>query len=424
MRLKAFLALIGAACVVGAIASGASGAIGRSQCQTGSGPGGPGGVVIKLQGSSKFCSAAVIQAAEDVTSPTPYTVCGPLGKACHTVTVNAGISIKRLLHIAGIPRVQLAEVIPPRGSPSILQSGGFEGGFVVLDPPLGYVGPAGTSGNLEAINSPGSGPIDIYAYTRRLDVTVASTGGSGTYRPGTRVQFSASPASGPGVHYIWSSPAGKMITSTDSITLTVNGQGAGGNFDVYVTVVGPDGAGVSPTPAQITVHGIPSPGSVNPPGSGNGKKSNPSTGNQPSSGGSGLTGGSGNTSTPPTTTYPTYANPTYANPPTTNNSGQPGHTTTRHRRTAVFPGTGQKVVQGRLISTLTPVTPSALASGNGGAVITTSQQRDALSPPLVERALPPAAGLAAAGAILLLLGSGAGRELRSVRRSIASSRLA
>jgi hypothetical protein len=419
MRIKAFLALIGAASAVAAIASGASGATGPS-CQTGSGPGAPGGVVIQLQGSSKYCSAAVIQSAEDLTSPTQYTVCGPLGKACHTVTVNAGISIKRLLHIAGVPDVQQAEVIPSRGSPSILQSGGFGGGFVALDPPLGYVGPAGTSSNLELINAPGAAPIKIHAYTRVLNVTVASTGASSTYRPGTRVQFSASPAPGSGVSYIWSSPAGKTVTHTNSITLTVNDQGANGNFDVYVTVVGPNGAGVSPTPAQITVHGIPPKNAVNPPGLNNGKKKS-------GSGGTGLTG---NTSTTPTTTYPTttypsYTSPNYTSPGTTNSSGQQAHKAKSHSPPITTVGPGQKIVEGRLISNVTPVAPSALASGSGsgGTGITTSQ-RPTQSTPLVTRALPPAAGFAVAGGILLLLVSGAGRELRSVRRSIASARLA
>jgi hypothetical protein len=420
MRIKAFLALIGAACVVAAIAGGASGATGPS-CQTGSGQAGPGGVVIQLQDSSKFCSAAVIQSAEDLTSPTQYTVCGPLGKACHTVTVNAGISIKRLLHIAGVPGVQLAEAIPARGSPSILlQSGGFAGGFVALDPPLGYVGPTGTSSNLELINAPGAAPIKIHAYTRVLNVTVASTGASSTYRPGTRVQFSASPAPGSGVSYIWSSPAGKTVTHTNSITLTVNDQGANGNFDVYVTVVGPNGAGVSPTPAQITVHGTPPKNAVNPPGLNNGKKKS-------GSGGTGLTG---NTSTTPTTTYPTttypsYTSPNYTSPGTTNNSGQQAHKAKSHSPPITTVGPGQKIVEGRLISNVTPVAPSALASGSGsgGTGITTSQ-RPTQSTPLVTRALPPAAGFAVAGGILLLLVSGAGRELRSVRRSIASARLA
>ena len=422
MRIKAFLALIGVACVVAAIASGASGASGPS-CQTGSGPPGLGGVVIQLQGSSKFCSAAVIQSAEDISGTTPR-VCGPLGKDCHTVTVNAGISIKRLLHLAGVPGVQLAEVIPSRGSPSILQSGGLAGGFVVLVPPLGYVGPAGTSSNLELINAPGAAPIEIHAYKGVLNVTVANASGSSTYRPGTRVQFSASasPGPGPGAKYIWSSPAGKTVTHTNSITLTVNDQGANANFDVYVTVVGPNGAGVSPTPAQITVHGIPSQNAVNPPGLNNGKKKS-GTG----SGGAGVTG---NTSTTPTTTYPTttypsYTSPNYTSPGTTNNSGQQAHKAKSHLPPPTTLGPGQKIVEGRLISNVTPVAPSALASGSGsgGTGITTSQ-RPTQSTPLVTRALPPAAGFAVAGGILLLLVSGAGRELRSVRRSIASARLA
>ncbi len=420
MRLKAVLALIGAACCVAAVSGGASGAVAPSQC---SGPAGGDGVAIHVHGSpSVFCSAGVIRANEDVHGSFQYTVCGPLGKGCHPTTVTAAISIKHLLHVAHITGVQLAEVVPSSGSPSILVASALDsppgnGGIVEFDPHATYLGPAGSGTSIEEIGAPDGGVIDLHAYTGRLlSVSVVVESAGTTVAVGKRVQFSATPYPS-GFTYHWSFPDGTETTPGNTVTHSF---GSRGTFSVYVTVVGPDGAaGASLTPAQINVQPIPSKRSLNPPGRG-GKKNNSSTGG---SGGASVNGSTGTTTTPTTTTPTNPITPTYTPPPASSGTGRLGHPGSSRPPTAASPGHGQKVVEGRLISSVTPVSAADLASGNGVAVTTTSQAR-VRSTSLVTGPLTPVAGLAAAGVIILLLGSGAGRELRSLRRSIASARLA
>ncbi|MGI8571881.1 MAG: PKD domain-containing protein [Solirubrobacteraceae bacterium] len=409
MRLKAVLALIGAACIVAAITSGASGAVSPPPCQPGPGPVGGGGVEIQVPATHKlvWCSPTGIGQNLDIKNQVSYTICGRFGLSCSTRDLGPAISIRHLFEIAHVRGVQLTDVIHAT-SPSILDKGVGSsntqgvGPIVVAGPPTEYYGPEGSGQSWGKISPADGSPIELLAIkTQPLTVSVTA-GAAGTVAPGTRVSVSASPANG-SYRYRFSFGDGSGFGPTSKSTVT-HVYSRKGTFDVYATVVTPDGAGgASLIPAQVIVGKIPPKNLVSPPNI-NSKKNNPPA-----------------TGTTPTATYPTY--PSYTNPPATTNTGTQRQRARSRSPASASHGPGQKVVEGRLISNVTPVTPAALASGNGGAGITTSQPKTQ-STTLVERALPPAAGLAVAGAILLLLGSGAGRELRSLRRSVASARLA
>jgi hypothetical protein len=83
---------------------------------------------------------------------------------------------------------------------------------------------------------------------------------------------------------------------------------------------------------------------------------------------------------------------------------------------------GGTIVKGLLISDVTPVSPAQVANGNVPPPAPVNERFTQTSV-LDNGSVKPIAALLAALAIALLLSSGAGQELRSLRRSIASARL-
>lgn len=414
MRVKAILGAVAAACLIVFVATPVSGAVAPA-CIQGSAPAGQGGVEIRLPSVSAWCSAQTIRNNPDVTGQMSYQVC-TLNGVCRRTTIDVGISVAHLLAIAFPHRtVQLAEVIPPVGVPSVLQGPDLTGSSAGNGPIFGigggvtrYVGPAGVSGSyLEEVSSTDGSAIILRGYASALS-NVSIAGSPLQPLPDHQVQFFASPTL-PGAKYRWSFSDGRTVTDRSTISHSFSGPG---RYDVYVTVEARNGAaGVSPVPASVNVQKLVKGRNYKPPAK---HKNNPSTtGSGNGNGGTGTGSGSNNTNTTPT-------NSSTTSPSAGTTTGQTTHAPPiRTNPRPVHAGT---IVSGRLISAVTPISPAQLASGN---FPTTTPVNQRITPAAVVGSGPvrPIAGIAAAVAIVLLLGSGAGQELRSLRRSIASARL-
>jgi PKD domain len=406
--------------------------------QTGScqpGPGSGVGVNIHVAGMGDiWCAASDIE-AEAIKNPArnPLDPSGP--------PLTNAISIRNLLKIAGVPprSVHLVLLSRSNGVPSTLDHGelvgpaaSFTGGLPpiveVVGAQIEYIRPSRNPParamsqadiNSETITQT---PLDLSLFlgpALNAGITVGCC--SSTKQPGKPVQFSAYPT-GSGLSYAWNfgdgpRPGGVTISHTFNQL---------GSHSVYVTVRGSDGsAGVGWASVNIEqprkVPAVKKKNKTSGNGNGNGTTGgagvNGSTGNgntnnnnnNTNNNSNGTNNGSNNS------TYP-YGN-TYTNPtPTT-------HTHTRSRiKSSGLGQHGGTIVNGRLISDVTPVSAAQLARGNVPA-LTPVNQRFTQTSVLDNATVKPIAALLAALAIVLLLSSGAGRELRSLRRSIASARL-
>ena len=281
-------------------------------------------------------------------------------------------------------------------------------------------------------------PISIEVFEGgRLTVTASAS--KTKVAPGGAVSFSAtvSGANGSPVSYSWSFDGQAANSTAPNPQATFD---AVGQYDVGVQVTDSAGAGGG-TEIPITV-GSPPPartGSHHQEGAGTNRKSNSPTGPRKSSGNH-AGGAAGNhkspsttsaktTSTAPASTTPSSTSTTPSHPATP--SATPTHTTTapsraRHPtqhtspltqpRTRVFPA--GPLVNGQLISDVTTL-PA------GTSPLVHSVAAPAASAPPARQAVrtSPVPALAAAFGVILLLGLGAGRELRGRRgwRALRSS---
>ncbi len=437
MRLKAGVLCLAVACAIVAAAWPGTVVAGQSLCPQGA-PGNGAALIIHVAGQPDiWCSAQVIQGEAAIhPAKNPLDPGGP--------PLTDGTSIRNVLKLAGVmpSLVHLVLLTRPNGTPSHLNRaelldpaasfiGGLPAVVVVTSTQTEYIRPVRTPATRPRSQGDSNSemfaqtPLDLSVSTGlALAVNIGSAGGSSnssTFPPGKPVRFSASPT-GSGYGYTWNFGAGEQHRGANvSHTFTQ------GVHDVYVTVKRADGSlGVAST--QVNVQPSPKNPAYKPPPKKKSSNNNPSNGGNGNSGGVGLGGNSGTTTTT-TTTTPTSANRTS---PSQGNQNTPsgGSTTTPKqshtpRTSPIKSGAHQHagtIVTGRLISAVTPVSPAQLAGGNVPP-ITPVNQRVAPAAAVDNGSVKPIAGIAGACAIVLLLLSGAGRELRSLRRSIASARL-
>jgi PKD domain len=440
VRLRAALACLAIAfAIVAAVSPGTVGGQ-PPACQAGV-TGAGAGVEIHVNDSSEiWCSAQAIEAAAAQLGPVQDPVSGG--------PVSIGISVRNLLRLAQVTPVPVQLILLTRGdgTPSHLDraelfdpAASFTNGLPAIVEIVGAetrylraARPRTRPRSQEDINqeTDAQTPLVLSVFTTpALSVTIVAGGRSTTVLPHKPVGFSVSAVRG--ARYAWNFGQGPKAGGA-KLSHTFDQSGP---QDVYVTVRAPDGSvGVDST--QVNVARPHRAGPPVPPtkkkntrskvgssggGTGSGGTGSGGTG----SGGTGLTGNSGNTNTNPSNSNRTNAGQGNS----TNLPGNSFTTPTQDHsptRSSIKSGAqgrhGGTIVAGRLISDVTPVSPAQLASGNLPPAAPVNQ-------PLARRAaidsgsVKPIAGLAGAGAIVLLLVSGAGRELRSLRRSIASARL-
>jgi len=294
-------------------------------------------------------------------------------------------------------------------------------------------------------------PISIEVF-EGPPLTVTATASSSSPAAGASVSFSAAVSGNQGsaLHYHWSfgdnlpdsQEATPSVTYTDAASYTVTLQvsddnGGAGGTTVPITVTGssaatppptastpgastgPKGTGTNPNGGTHGTTGGNGKGAGTTPSNGNGNTGKHRTGTpSPTSSHtqtpsrSGAASSSGSPGSSATTSPPPTSSPSTANSPATRSS--PAHRThraahrapTHHRPVTTTGATGQ-LVTGRLIADVTPRAPGAsplVRRSPGSAAAAVAARRQTTASPL---------GAIAGGlAILLLLGLGAGRELR------------
>ncbi len=437
MRLKASLAVVAATCAVVVLAGPALGTT-SAPCQSGPGPAGAGGVnVYEAGGAVMWCSPSIIKQNFDIATGTQFPVHG-----APPLVLTQAISIHRLLIAAGVDptTVTAVQISHDFGAWSVLKRPGLRDpatspGLVPIVQIQGsttiYLRPMrnpNDNNQSDAYNAKNGAAIDIYVEAPQLIVSCAvlktDIPNTSSTTPGKPVTFGArveNPgAAGGAVNYRWIFGDGQTETAGPKVRHSFD-QG-GSNPLVYVWVRGTNGSAGVCDAQQVTVRTKANVPPVKP-----GGNNHPSTTGNGPSGGVGVGGNSGTTNTNTTPTSSTGTNPSQGNQ-TTPTAGSTTTPTQRHtpRTSPIRSGTqgphGGTIVTGRLISAVTPVSPTQLAGGN---VLPTTQinQRVAPAAAVDSGSVKPIAGIVGACAIVLLLISGAGRELRSLRRSIASARL-
>lgn len=384
--------------------------------------------------SVTWCSQAAILAHLDIANETNYPIDGSVNP------VSDAISVQHLLQLGGVAPKQATDVQVHRLDGTILTLNKQD----LADPSPSYIDSLvpvveingtttlflrpqqSTSDDNAADQIPeqfGSA-LDLYVYSGPL--LRVTTGGPTSATEGQKATFTghvagATPADGT-LHYAWDFGDGSPARSATSVAHTFT---ANGSYQVVLTVTGKDGSGgVSPV-LTVGVGAAPKqsgPGS-NSRGTSERHSSSP-TGPQNSHGQTpgGSSGGASPTNNSPTTTNnsPTNSNQPTNTPTTTTSqqtSTQHAHTGPPHpagKRTRSTPRTAEPttIVDGRLISYVTPVPVSQLVNPP-------TRTTAAHAPPSAARQrTSPIAVVGGVCAIILLLGAGAGTELRSRRRSL------
>lgn len=437
----------------------------QSACQPGSAPPGgdpssAGGVSLHetANDSVVWCSAAVIQANSDVPDGTTYQVRSTRLSPSSTPVSNA-ITVSELLTLAGLPpsTVNHTEIQRLNGgfssldkadlaNPSARFPDGLKPIFWINGSETQYLrplrGPSDTNGDDAIVASAGS-PLDLYVYSGPvLEVTASAR----PTRVATKQRVSltsrvTNPAAARGsLIYRWNfqdgtSAVGPSVahryaiagTWYPTVTVQSSGNDAGGVSQPIVVTVGSVPSGTDPRQA----------GGANPhrrakPG---GPARSPSVTTQPGS----AQAGNGSSSArppglspapavPPTPVSPTPAPPAppprrASPPPRRRAPARPRRRVSAKRsrpHAQVAPGT--TLIRGRLIADVVPVSASRLAAHS--PVSPSAGRAHLVAAQLGGGSVAPVAAIAGGCVVVLLLGSGAGLELRSRRRPIAPTRAA
>ncbi len=418
-----------------------------------------GGVNIHLTAGNTviWCPASVIEANSDVPPDTNYPE-RATSRSPNDNPVSNAISINKLLTLAGLnpTAVGFTHVVRSTGTWATLDRSdvsatpSFQDGLKPIvwinGGETDYLRPLRSSTDTNAqdfVTAQGGAAIDLFVSSGQL-LQVFATGSPQRVQRNQPVSFAAAVAN--------ATPAdGKLTFSWDFADGSVakhhavqHSFSSNGTYYVVVTVRGrANDSGGASEPVPITVGKPPTGGNGGTPGgsSKNGSNSGPThsngntTGgkpnhkNKPSSGGSAPS--TATTPTTPSTTPTTPVTPapapvTPAPAPVTPIPTVPQITTPRlpaHPRLPHVPrahkpiglpstATGT-IVRGLLISSVTPISPQQLA-----AQTPAGSQGSAPSARLAGGSVTPVAGLLAGAAVLLLLASGAGLELREQRRPV------
>jgi len=463
MRAPARAAWLAATISIAAAASPALVGADQTSCQGGVtgtpalAGGARGGVNVHVTATKvSWCPAALIEASRDIPDGTNYPL-QSTSQSPNAHPVSNAISINALLKLAGVnpATVGFTNVVrPSNGTWSTLntadlsdQTTTFINGLKPIvwinGTETDYMRPqrTPTDANISDFIVADSGaPIDLYVHSGPLlDVTASAT--PTTVTTGQSVTFAAQvpnyTAADGALTYNWSfqdgtTASGASVThrftsiGTYSPTVTVQGAGndsGGASPPVPVTVGAPPKSGTSGSPgANNPNHNAHTGG----PSNSNGKTSH-TTPSHKHTGGPGTNHSHGSNQSPatPQTTSPTQTTPSTPTASTPTPAASTHHAATAYRRSSSRkhaqpqhdPGT--TVVKGRLVSDVIPVSSAQLASQNGAA-----SPAHAPSAGVGGGSLTPVAGIIGGGAIILLLGSGAGLELRSQRRPVAPTRAA
>jgi hypothetical protein len=470
MRLPARLMWLAAAISIAAAAVPAVAGADPTSCQPGTtGPtsgSAAGGVTVHVTAGKAvaWCSSALIAANSDIPDGTDYPLQATSQSPSYNPVSNA-ISVNKLLTLAGLnpATVGFTYVTRANGTWSTLSTAD-----VSAQPPFqnalkpivwlngsetDYMRPQRSSTDVNAedfITAQGGAAVDLFVSAGPL-LEVAASASPTSVQVNQSVTFTATVANQTAadgtVAYNWSFQDGSSSTGA-SVTHSFT---AAGTYYPLVYVKGPgnDSGGVS-QPVAVTVGSLtlakgsqpgkragsnrnkhaPSGGPARSRGKQPGstpsrrrnsgsaaKKKTPSNSRTPASHGN---SGTADATTSPQATTPHTTNPPQARTtPAATKSPVTRRRLTAHRQTQPQPSPGTTVVRGRLISDVITVPAAQLASQNK----ITGNAR-APSARLAGGSVTPLAGIAAGGVVLLLLGAGAGVELRAARRSVSPARTA
>ena len=446
-----------------------------SSCQPGAAPasGDPstaGGVTIYLTKTNQvfWCSAEAISASSDTPSPTNYQVRATQASGAGiSVPVSNAISVGGLLTLAGVDvatvdHVELARQTggaaslsgPDLTDPSARFESGLKPIFWINGSETQYLRPLRSPSDLngaDQIAISNGQPLDVYLYTGPLlSVTATATPNPvAVKRPVTLTAHVSNRTAADGsLTYTWAFGDNQKATG---ITVK-HSYAVAGPWTPSVTVQGANDSGGVSAPLVVTVGALSKGGTAGKPGGSNRKrtahhggpklsrgttpnttptqKRSSGTSTQPTSTSTQTTT---QQSTTPATTTPAPTTPA-APPQTTHASPVKSHSapgkherkrrrSPAHRTIAPQPNPAAALVKGRLIADVIPVSAVQLAQQNH----TSGRQPSPAHAPsaaLSGGSPTPVSGIAAGCAIMLLLGSGAGLELRSGRREVTPTRSA
>jgi hypothetical protein len=409
----------------------------QSSCQPGAGSGGggstAGGVNIHVtaNNSTVWCSPQVIEGNSDVPDQTNYPV-RATSQSPNNNPVSNAISVSRLLTLAGLDpaTVNHTELMRLSGDWSLLDradlvdpaarfAGGLTPIFWINGSETQYLrplrGPSDTNGDDQIVASGGQ-PLDVYVYSGPL---LSVTGKATPNRVAVRQRITltahvSNVATADGtLSFKWAFQDGSTAIGA-SVT---HSYAVSGTWDPVVTVQGRgDDSGGASQPIPVTVGSVPTGGRPGGAGGSNRSKHSHARGPTHSSGSTASTppssqGSSGSAlqNTPalqPGPPAPAPSAPTQGTSPITSHAG----TSSRVRP---HPAPGTKLVQGRLIADVIPISAAQLATEGGPS-----------GPARAPAAAPgggsvtPLGGIAAGSVVVLLLALGAAAELRSQRRSM------
>jgi hypothetical protein len=476
MHLRVRLVWLTAAVLTAAAAlPAAAGADQTSSCQPGhapaeADPSTAGGVNIHLTANNSvvWCPAAVIEANSDIAPGVDYQLRATAESPGTNPVINA-ISINHLLTIAGVDpsTVSFTHVLRGNGTWSTLDAADlstqpptFQGGLKPIvwidgDGETDYLrplrGPTDTNADDHIIAVNGA-PIDLYVSSGPL-LTVIASAKPTKVATGQAVSFAARvtnyAAADGALTYDWTFQDGPTATAASP----KHAFDSTGSYDVTVTVYGHgnDSGGAS-QPVTVIV-GKPPVGADHgtPAGNGNGRdrrtgptdsggstlgaspthKRSSGAGVTPSSSHDQTAGRSGTssqgTTSPQSSTTPAQTTSTAA-APTPHQGAHKHHAAAAGRRRSAAtkrvkpePSPATTVVRGRLIADLIPVSAVQVAQQNL-ALARPRSQAHAPSASLGGGSVAPIADVAGGCVIMLLLGLGAGLELRSQSRPVAPAR--
>lgn len=402
--------------------------------------------------SVSWCSATLIEANSDIPNGTNYPVRATSPGPSDNPVSNA-ISIHLLLTLAGVnpATVGFTYVVRSNSTWATLDTADlaaqpttFEGGLMPIvfinGSETDYLRPLRSATDANAddfLVAENGAPVDLYVSSGPLlDVTASVTPTRVSINKSVTftAQVTNQSATDGTLTYKWSFHDGRTATGASvqhsfsavgSYYPTVAVQGAGNDSGgvsqpVAVTVGSPPKGGSSGTPGGTNPKKNATPGG---PSRGRGKTPNTTPSPKPTGGsGANSTPGSNQTPAQPRTTSP--AKTTSATTAATahkpsakgHRRGGKGARSSSHRHAQRYPGT--TVVDGRLVSDVIPLSRAQLAALNSAAGQRASQAT-APSARLGGGSLTPVAGVVGGCVIMLLLGSGAGSELRSQRRPVA-----
>jgi hypothetical protein len=426
----------------------------QSSCQPGSGPPNfdpstAGGVNIHVtrNNSVTWCSASLLEANKDVTD-TNYPLRSTAQSPSDNPVSNA-ISVSGLLMVAGVnpADVNHLEIARLSGIWSMLTNAdlvnpsAFQGGLKPIFWINGFQteytrplrSPSDTNGNDQILASAGNA-LDVYIYSGPvLAVTANATPSHAAKNQSVTLTARATNATSldGSLRYTWTFQDG----STAMGQAVTHGYATAGIWYPVVTVQGQNDSGGVSQPIPVTVGSVPKSGSTSKSGGTNPRKDAHLGGPTHSHGTTGNTSptnknsGSSATTTSSTTT-PTTTTSTTTTTSATTTSHQPGANahhaaTTRppassHQQVQPQPSPGGTVVDGRLIADVVPISAVQLAQQSSQQPV----QAHAPSARAGGGSITPLGGIAGGCAIVVLLGSGAGVELRSRRRAVTPVRTA